>query len=83
MPKRDDSKQALELLVLGREYLVDVFALALLRAEQAKTAEQGFVTNTVAGGIRVLTESIEAREQAIIAAAKEHFSGEHSDRTPR
>lgn len=69
--KADDSVQALALLQLVREYAVDVAASAILRAEVLKADFGG-----PAGALQELDIDIRKSEQAIIAAAKEHFADE-------
>lgn len=66
--KKDDSKQVLELLELTRDYLVDVVALAILRAEMVKVDCQG-----AHEGARELNREIGKTEQMIVASLKEHF----------
>ncbi len=71
MPNPDDRKQALELLQLGREYLVGVFALAIVRADALRRAndeDECYPSNT----IRELEKDVSDSEQSIIDKIQEH-----------
>ncbi len=74
MPKSkrdDDSAIVLELLELLRDYLVDVGALAVLRAKQVRE-----ISCDTADAMGTLNEEISRSEQVIVARLKEHFENE-------
>lgn len=76
---QDDSKQAAELLFLAREYLVDLVALAIVRAKEALDAN-AYASSPNSYAADVIGASLLAREQLIIAKTKEHFDHEqHSN----
>ncbi len=66
--KEDDFEQALELLEIARDYLVDIVALAILRAETARIHH-----DSPFGAMRELQAGITDTERTIIAKLGEHF----------